>query len=172
MTPFIGQIQAFGFNFAPRGWTFCNGQLLQISSNTALFSLLGTIYGGDGRTTMGLPELRGRSMLSAGTGPGLFPVQIGQKAGAENHTLTTAQMPNHNHWVRATTNDATLDEAAAGSRFGTAGTSVYAASGSGNVMLASDSTTTVGVGQAFSIRNPYLTVSICIALIGVYPSRA
>ena len=171
MNPFIGQIQAFGFNFAPRNWTFCNGQLLQIAQNTALFSLLGTIYGGDGRTSMGVPELRGRSMLHYGNGPGLSPVQIGQKSGAETHTLTTAQMPNHHHSVTATSNDATLDEAAAGARFGTAGTPIYAATGTGTVALASDSTTAVGGGQAFNIRDPFLVVNICICLTGLYPSR-
>ncbi len=95
--PFIGQIQTFGFNFAPRGWARCDGQLLPISSNSALFSLLGTTYGGDGRTTFGLPDLRGRAALHQGQGPGLSNRNLGQRAGAENTTLTVNQMPSHNH---------------------------------------------------------------------------
>jgi microcystin-dependent protein len=91
MDPFIGQIQAFPYNFAPRGWAFCDGQLLAISSNTALFSLLGTTYGGDGRSTFGLPDLRGRVPIHSGKGPGLTSRQLGQRAGAETTTLTTNQ---------------------------------------------------------------------------------
>ncbi|MCB0630228.1 MAG: phage tail protein, partial [Lewinella sp.] len=112
MEPFLGQIQPFGFNFPPRGWAFCDGQLLAISSNTALFSLLGTMYGGDGRTTFALPDLRGRSIVHIGTGPGLSHITQGEKGGRENVTLTTANMPSHNHAVRATTDDGTLDEPA------------------------------------------------------------
>jgi microcystin-dependent protein len=171
MNPFLGQIQAFGFNFAPRGWAFCNGQLMPISENTALFSLLGTIYGGDGRTTYALPDLRGRSMIQHGQAPGLSSFPIGARGGWENVTLTLNNMPNHRHVVTATTNDATLDEAATGARFGTAGTPIYASGGTGTVGLAADSTTAVGGSQSFSIQNPYLSVSICIALVGIYPSR-
>ena len=95
--PFIGQIMPVGFGFPPRGWALCEGQLLSISQNTALFSLLGTTYGGDGRTTFGLPDLRGRSMVSPGTGPGLPQIRWGEKGGAASHTLTAAQMPAHTH---------------------------------------------------------------------------
>ncbi len=94
---FIGEIRMFGGNFAPRSWALCNGQLLPISTNTALFSILGTMYGGDGRTTFGLPDLRGRFAMSAGFGPGLSPRTMGQKAGTETVTLTTNQMPSHTH---------------------------------------------------------------------------
>ena len=97
MEPFIGQIQAFGFNFPPQGWATCDGQLLPISSNSALFSLLGTIYGGDGRTTFALPDLRSRSIVHNGTGPGLDTISMGERAGFYQHTLTIAQMPNHTH---------------------------------------------------------------------------
>ncbi len=174
MTPFLGQIQAYGFNFAPRGWALCAGQLLPISANTALFSLLGTTFGGDGRTTFALPDLRGRSIVHVGSGPGLSHINWGQKGGAEQITLTTANLPAHHHAVTATTNDATLDEAAAGVRFGTAGTPIYApaTSGTGTVALANDSTTQVGGSQAFQSRNPYLGIYFCIALQGVYPSRS
>ena len=95
MDPFIGLIVMFGGNFAPRGWALCDGQLLSISSNSALFSILGTTYGGDGRTTFGLPDLRGRVPMHPGTGPGLSPRTLGQKSGTETVQLTTAQLPPH-----------------------------------------------------------------------------
>ena len=100
MEPFIGQIQLFGFGWAPVGWAVCNGQLLAISQNTALFSLLGTTYGGDGRTTFGLPDLRGRVPLGLGQGPGLSTYDLGQVGGEESVTLTTAQLPSHNHGMQ------------------------------------------------------------------------
>ena len=95
--PFIAQISLFGGNFAPRGWALCDGQLLPISQNTALFSLLGTTYGGDGRTTFGLPDMRGRALLHAGSGPGLSTRRIGQEGGNERVTLSIGEMPSHNH---------------------------------------------------------------------------
>jgi len=97
MDPFIAEIVMFGANFNPRGWAFCNGQLLPIASNTALFSLVGTIYGGDGRTTFALPDLRGRAPIHAGHGPGLSNYQLGQKGGVERVTLLTSEIPAHNH---------------------------------------------------------------------------
>src|ERR1700755_2648639 len=99
--PFLGQIQQFGFNFAPRGWAFCNGQLMSIAQNSALFSLLGTMYGGDGVTTFGLPDMRGRASLHFGQGNGLSNYTQGQQAGVESVTLITAQMPMHNHTLNA-----------------------------------------------------------------------
>src|SRR6056297_1376109 len=100
--PFIGQIQTFGFTFPPRGWAFCDGQLLPISQHAALFSLLGTTYGGDGRTTLALPDLRGRLPMHTGTGVGLSPRSLGARSGSERHTLTTNEMPAHSHDLRAT----------------------------------------------------------------------
>ncbi|MCI5084171.1 MAG: tail fiber protein, partial [Saprospiraceae bacterium] len=97
MNPFIGQIQAFGFNFAPRGWAFCHGQLLAISANTALFSLLGTTFGGDGRTTFALPDLRSRSIRGVGSGPGLDHVSWGERGGRYEVTLSVSNLPSHNH---------------------------------------------------------------------------
>ena len=99
--PFIGQVNYIGFNFAPRGWALCDGQLLPIASNTALFSLLGTAFGGDGRTTFALPDLRGRTPLGVGNGAGLNDVTWGQRGGSENVTLTVAQIPSHNHTITA-----------------------------------------------------------------------
>jgi microcystin-dependent protein len=171
MEPFLGQIQAFGFNFPPRGWAFCDGQLLPISANTALFSLLGTMYGGDGRTTFALPDLRGRSIVHIGHGAGLSPIVQGQRGGSETVTLTVANLPSHNHSVTATTNDGTLDEPAAGVRFGTAGTAIYAQGGAASVVMAGDSTTNTGGSQGFNIRDPYLGIPYSIAMVGVFPSR-
>ena len=101
--PFVGEIRMFAGNFAPRGWAFCDGQLLAVSQNDALFSLLGTIYGGDGRTTFGLPDMRGRIPIHAGHGPGLSERRLGAKGGAEQVTLTVNQMPSHGHPARADT---------------------------------------------------------------------
>ena len=103
--PFVGEVRMFAGNFAPRGWAFCDGQLLAVSQNDALFSLLGTIYGGDGRTTFGLPDMRGRVAIHAGSGPGLSPRRLGAKAGSEKETLTVNQMPSHTHaWQGSTAN--------------------------------------------------------------------
>ncbi len=110
MEPYIGQIQAFGFNFAPVGWAQCNGQLLPIAQYQALFSLLGTTYGGDGQTTFALPDLRGRSIVHYGSGPGLSPVQLGQNGGHETVTLTINQLPSHNHAVSVAVNTGNGEE--------------------------------------------------------------
>lgn len=171
MDQFLGQIQAFGFNFAPRGWAMCQGQILSIAENQALFSLLGTMYGGNGTTTFGLPDLRGRSMVGYGQGPGLSNIQLGQNGGAESETLSTTNLPAHNHLVTATDSDANSDEASDGARLGTAGIHIYATGGSGTIHLANDSTTQTGSNQPFSIRNPFLSVNVCIALQGLFPSR-
>ncbi|MBD3756388.1 MAG: phage tail protein, partial [Gammaproteobacteria bacterium] len=106
--PFVGEIRMFAGNFAPRGWAFCDGQLLAVSQNDALFSLLGTIYGGDGRTTFGLPDMRGRIPVHQGSGPGLSPRRLGSKSGAETETLTVNQMPSHTHFFLADKNPADL----------------------------------------------------------------
>ncbi len=105
--PFVGEIRMFAGNFAPRGWAFCDGQLLAVSQNDALFSLLATVYGGDGRTTFGLPDLRGRIPIHAGTGPGLSPRRLGAKFGTEEETLTVNQLPSHSHTLQVSTAAAT-----------------------------------------------------------------
>ena len=168
MEPFIGQIQPFGFNFAPRGWAKCDGQLLSISSNTALFSLLGTTYGGDGRTTFGLPDLRGRSIVHAGNGPGLTNITQGQKSGAEQVTLSTNNMPSHNHTVAVSNEDG--EEADPTNRVIAANAASFNDDGSG-ATLKTSSVSTVGGSQAFGIRSPYIGINVCIALQGIYPSR-
>ena len=123
MDPFIGEIIMFAGNFAPRGWALCEGQLLPISSHTALFSILGTTYGGDGRTTFGLPDLRGRTPIGNGNGPGLSPRQLGQVSGSESTVLQTANLPAHNHTgaLNVSSADATQSAATAGSSIATPG---------------------------------------------------
>jgi len=185
-SPFIGQIQMFGFNFPPRSWAFCEGQLLAIASNTALFSLLGTTFGGDGRTTFGLPDLRGRSAVGVGNGPGISTITWGERAGREDVTLTVNTMPSHNHLatasglttaVRASSEDAD-GTSPAGALLGTTGEDVYssgtadstlnttAADTQGNVAVQNN-----GGSQPFNIRNPFLGLNHSIALQGIFPSR-
>lgn len=160
--PFIGEIMLLPYNFAPRGWAFCNGQLLPISSNTALFSLLGTTYGGDGRTTFGLPDLRGRAAISSGTGPGLSNRPLGQRGGQEDVTLTTPEMPAHDH-------DIVLG--AGGPSSGTGGQHPQISNLSTN-SGDSISTSGVGGGQAHNNMPPFLALNYCIALVGIFPSRS
>ena len=168
--PFLGQIQAFGFNFPPRGWSQCDGQLLPIAQYTALFSLFGTIYGGDGRTTFGLPDLRGRVALHAGSGPGLTPRSIGQKGGAERVTLTAPQIPQHTHHSRV--NNAagnSSDPTGRGATNTTAlGVQIYNATVNQNGAVTDGGT---GGGQAHENMEPFLVINWCVALTGLYPSR-
>ncbi len=172
--PFIAEIMPIAFNFAPRGWALCDGQLMAISSNTALFSLVGTTFGGDGRSTFGLPDLRGRMMKGVGNGPGLSSVQWGQKGGAENHTITVNELPSHNHTV-------TLHGETAAASVGNPQGNMLASHlayappvAAENKAMASDSITcgNTGGGQQMSLKNPYLGLYMCIALFGVYPSRS
>jgi len=170
MEPFIGQIQAFGFNFAPRNWSKCDGQLLAISSNTALFSLLGTTFGGDGRTTFALPDLRSRSIVHIGTGPGQDTISWGERGGAINHTITTAQMPNHNHGVAVNVNTGGGSESVP---TGIIASQVngFAEDPTSGANLGGLTQSNVGGGQSFNMRNPFLGINVCIALFGVFPSR-
>ncbi|WP_299349933.1 tail fiber protein [uncultured Shimia sp.] len=158
--PFLGEIRTFGFNFCPRGWTAAEGQLLAINQNTALFSLFGTIYGGDGRTTFALPDLRGRFVMHLGTGPGLSPHDIGQRSGTESETLTQSQMPAHTHDVLVTQSNDQGDNG---------GLKVEQASETG---MASGGTASVGGDQPHNNMPPYLVMNTCVALQGIYPSRS
>lgn len=177
MEPFIGMIVMFGGNFAPRDWAFCEGQLLPISSNTALFSILGTIYGGDGRTTFALPDLRGRTAIGPGTGPGLSSYSQGQKGGVESVTLNTTQIPSHNHTAtgQLKSNGGPGDSPSpAGAYFGEANDDIYASS-AGSTMASDGVNVTVnnnGGGQSHENRPPYLACYYIIALSGIYPSRS
>jgi microcystin-dependent protein len=170
MEPYIGQIQAFGFNFAPLGWAQCNGQLLPIAEYDALFSLLGTTYGGDGQTTFALPDLRGRSIVHPGQGPGLSPVQLGQNDGQETVTLTINQLPSHNHAVSVAVNTGNGEESAS-TKYIASHASAFNEAPSSGAFLAGVNQTNAGGNQPINIRNPYLGIYYCIALEGIYPSR-
>jgi len=181
MEPFISQIIIMGCNFAPRGFAQCDGQLLPIASNTALFSLVGTIYGGDGRTSLGLPELRGRSPIHTGTGPGLPTIRQGAKSGAPTTTLGIQNMPAHNHQALMKTGpDTALTDVAQGNylaheaRFGEDALTIYTNSaGTTPESMAGDAIQVglTGQGQSFNNYQPYQAVMYCIALQGIFPSR-
>jgi len=171
MEPFIAQIMMFGGNFAPRGWAFCHGQLLPISQNTALFSLIGTTYGGDGRTTFGLPDLRGRAAVGMGNGNGLSNISWGQRGGAEAHTLNVNEMPNHNHGGAISVSNAAADDDAPSAVTSLGASEIYH-EGAPNTTLAQGSISAQGGGQSFPIRNPFLGMNYVIALQGIFPSRS
>ncbi|EAZ82674.1 phage tail protein [Algoriphagus machipongonensis] len=180
MEPFIAQIVMFGGNFAPRGWAFCDGQLLAISQNTALFSILGTTYGGDGRTTFALPDLRGRAPIGEGQGPGLSVYRLGQRGGQETHTLNTTEMPNHNHSLIASS-DAGTSPTPTGNYIAThkvtieRGNTVDGESfnSGGNLgQMNGNSIGNNGGNLAHNNMQPYLAVNYIIALVGVFPSRS
>lgn len=173
MDPFIGEIKMFAGNFAPRGWAFCNGQILSISQNTALFSLLGTMYGGDGRTTFGLPDLRGRSPMHHGAGPGLSPHSLGETSGVENVTLLASEMPAHTHQPQADASGGG-QSSPANATWGAGGRGrppAYAANQAPGAALSSQALATTGGSQPHNNRSPYLGVSFIIALQGIFPSR-
>jgi microcystin-dependent protein len=188
MDPFLGQIQPFGFSFAPRGWAKCDGQLLAISQYSALFSLLGTTFGGDGRTTFGLPDLRGRSIVHTGHGPGLSTIAWGQRGGVEDIYVTQANMPSHSHSlvngtaeVNVYTTDtpgSEVNESDSGANgFSTGGStpSIYQENPTtgdtvGGVVI-SGTTTASGSNIPVYSRNPFLGINVCIAMVGIFPSR-
>ncbi|MGA1839667.1 MAG: phage tail protein [bacterium] len=164
--PFIAEIRIFAGNFAPHGWAFCNGQLLPIAQNTALFSLIGTTYGGDGRTTTGLPNLQGRVPMHPGRGPGLADKRLGQKGGVTTVTLTEAQMPQHTHTLQATEEE--VDRRTPKERFLAEEEQVYGpAVNLGN--MADGALTANGGSGPHNNMQPYLVVNFIIALVGIYP---
>lgn len=174
--PFIGEIQLFGFNFAPKGWAFCSGTVLPISQNTALFSLIGTTYGGNGVTTFNLPNFQDMAPCSFGQGNGLTPRQPGETFGASTATLSDSQIPSHSHGVevfgqRDSTKRASTP--ANGYALSTPGNVAgYAPSGTQtNTTLAAQSVGPTGGNQAHDNMQPYLAVNFCIALVGVFPPR-
>lgn len=170
MEPFLGQIQAFGFNFAPRGWAFCNGQLLPISQNSALFSLLGTTYGGDGRSTFALPDLRGRVSFGFGTGPGLSSHPIGSKGGTERETLNIQQIPSHNHSANVVAEEPNANKPG-GNFIATPSPTIYSDHAAPDAVLKGNTIGNNGGGQSHNNMQPYLTINWCIALVGAFPSR-
>lgn len=170
MEPYIGQIQGFGFNFAPVGWQQCNGQMISIAQNTALFSLLGTTYGGNGQTTFALPDLRGRFMVHPGTGPGLSTISWGEVAGVENVSILTSNLPAHSHNVSISVNTATGEDSIPTNKIAS-GTNRFSEDVSPGSVLGGVNQQPVGGNQPLAIRNPYLGMNICIAMQGIYPSR-
>lgn len=172
--PFVAEIRMFAGNFAPVGWALCNGQLLPISQNTALFSLLGTNYGGDGRSTFGLPNLQGAAPVHQGAGPGLSPRDVGETGGQQFVTLLQSEIPAHTHTVEGVAVSSGLGSPA-GNVWGTMGR------GRGNAYVPSDPATNVsmsplatsvaGGGQPHNNMPPYLTLTFMIALLGVFPAR-
>lgn len=169
--PFIAEIRIFAGNFAPRNWAFCNGQLLPISQNTALFSLIGTTYGGDGRTTTALPDLQGRAPMHPGSGPGLTTRQLGQRGGAETVTLIEAQMANHSHTLRATVSRGASSQPQGNAFNRSVGDNAYNTPTNLAGMSAAMASSTGG-GQAHNNMQPYLAINFIIALVGLYPSRS
>ncbi len=169
--PFIAQVKAFGFNFAPRGWAPCDGQLLPIAQNTALFSLIGTTYGGDGRTTTGLPNLQGRFVMHQGRGPGLTDRRLGQTGGVESVTLSQAQIPSHSHTLRANQNLGDTDTPGGNSLAAHGRNSQYSTSAP-DVSMNSNAITETGGSGAHSNMPPYQVLNYCIALEGMFPSRS
>lgn len=169
--PFLGEIRMAGFNFAPQGWAFCNGQILSISQNTALFSLLGTTYGGNGQTTFALPNLQSRVPMHFGQGPGLSPRTQGESAGSENITLLSTQMPAHNHIINGVSEQGDISNPQ---------NAVLAISDNGGNQYSTNNPNTTMKPQAVSVAGgnqphdnmqPYLVVNFIIALEGIYPSR-
>ena len=164
--PFLAEIRIVGFNFAPRGWALCDGQILPINQNQSLYSLLGTMYGGDGRTDFALPDLRGRTPIHVGDGH----LQA-QKSGEETHHLTVGEIPNHTHEVRASSNDATSVDPS-GLAYGNARERSSAAYNSAQkTALASGILANAGGSQGHENMQPFLTLNFCIALQGLFPSR-
>jgi microcystin-dependent protein len=170
--PFVAEIRILPFNFAPKGWAWCNGQILPISQNTALFSLLGTTYGGDGKSTFALPDLQGRAPMHPGQGPGLSLHNLGESAGLETVTLLESEIPAHNHALLATANPGNLAapspaRSLARSSPGTA----YKGSPVANAQFAFQALSPSGGDQPHNNLMPYLTFYYCIALQGVFPPR-
>ncbi len=170
--PFIGQIIQAGFNFAPRGYATCDGQLLSIAQNTALFSLLGTTFGGDGRVTFGLPDLRGRVPIHQGQGPGLTNRTMGEASGSETVTLISSQMPMHNHLFAATNVSGALPTPNGNFLGATSDSNVvfYRPTSDGST-LNPQSIGLAGGNQPHNNMQPYLVINFCIALQGIFPSR-
>jgi microcystin-dependent protein len=180
MDPFLGQISLLACNFAPQGWALCQGQVLSISQNTALFALLGINFGGDGRTNFQLPDLRGRPPIGFGQGPGLSAYSIGQTGGGETISISSANYPAHSHPLFAAASAATgnapngLFEAQGqtGGRGGTVNLAAYSGSGTATTLAAPALTAAPGGGQPHNNLQPYLALNFCIALQGIFPARS
>jgi microcystin-dependent protein len=170
--PFIAEIRIFPFNFAPKGWAMCNGQLIPISQNTALFSLLGTTYGGDGKSTFALPDLRGSAAMDPGQGPGLSNRQLGETGGSATVTLLESEVPAHSHQAIGNNQigDSPVPAGNALARLGSLNT-YQTVSNANLVAMAPQSLPPAGGGLPHNNLQPYLTLLFCIALQGVFPAR-
>jgi len=170
-SPFVAEIRMFACNFAPTGWAFCDGQLMPISQNTALFSLLGTTYGGDGKSTFALPDLQGSSPMHPGQGPGLSLHDLGEMGGSEFVTLLQSEMPLHNHSMNGATQDPALAKAVSpnASWALSQGGGIYQTTS--NAQLDVQALAPAGGGLPHNNMQPYLTLNFCIALQGVFPAR-
>jgi len=170
--PFIAEIKIFAGNFAPRGYAFCDGQLMSIAQNTALFSLVGTTYGGDGRTTFGIPDLKDRAPMHVGTGPGLTQRRLGYKGGEDNVTLNVSQIPSHSHRPNATSQENNQTSPASNTWGHGNGSVLYRQSATLNSNMNHGAISPVGGNQRHNNMQPYLTLSFIIALVGLFPSRS
>lgn len=167
MDPFVGEIRVVGFNFAPTGWALCNGQLLPISQNTALFSLLGTTYGGDGKSNFALPNLQGRAVMHPGNGPGLTTRYLGETGGTASETLSQAQMPAHNHALNAASGSASTGTPSGANSLAAGTVNTYGAAT--NMVPMGEAK---GGGQPHNNMQPYEVLNFVIALQGIYPPRS
>ena len=178
MDPFVAEIRIFPFNFAPKGWAFCNGQILPLSQNTALFSLLGTMYGGDGKSNFALPDLQGCVPLQWGQGTGLSPYDQGEKAGSDTFTLLQSEMPAHSHAVNASTANANSSSPSNAllakgdfSFQGKTGAVATYTTTAPSTLMSTNAVGPAGGGQPHNNLMPYLTLNFCIAMQGIYPPR-
>jgi microcystin-dependent protein len=170
--PFVAEIRIFPFNFAPKGWAWCGGQLLPLSQNTALFSLLGTTYGGDGKSTFALPDLQGRAPMHPGQGPGLSLHDLGEMGGSKTVTLLQSEIPAHTHTLNASAADATDQTPAAGyPATGIGGIGMYGSPSVSPTTMNASTLAPAGGDQPHNNMQPYLTLHFCIALQGVFPPR-
>jgi microcystin-dependent protein len=169
--PFVAEIRIFPFNFAPKGWATCDGQLLPLSQNTALFSLLGTTYGGDGKTTFALPDMQNNAPLHPGQGQGLSLYDLGQTGGEQFVTLLTAEMPLHTHQLRGSTEDADDDDPPNAAWASSVGLTMYLPPPGSLVNMAVEALPPAGGSLPHNNMMPYLTLNFCIALQGVFPAR-
>jgi microcystin-dependent protein len=170
--PFVAEIRVFPFNFAPKGWAFCNGQLLPLSQNTALFSLLGTTYGGDGKSTFALPNLEGSAPIHPGQGPGLSLYDLGQIGGSQTVTLLESEMPSHNHSVMTAPDDPAESNAPFNNVLSRSSLNIYSTTSTPIVQMAAPQALgSAGGSLPHNNMMPYLTLSFCIALQGVFPPR-
>lgn len=170
--PFIAEIRIFAGNFAPRSWAFCNGQLLPISQNTALFSLIGTTYGGDGRSTTALPNMEGRAPMHPGRGPGLTSRRLGQRGGTEMVSVNESQIPSHTHFVGASSERGDLFSPQNNHMARSSGGTVYKSAATNMEPLNDRTLDTSGGSQPHNNMQPFLTMNFIIALQGLYPSRS